>query len=575
MADQTWTEVRSPNFRVITDGSGKDARTVANEFERMRHLFAVRFNNEALSSGPPLTIVAVRDFTTLRTLDPSTWKSRGDNASGEFLHGWERQFAIIRLDTWTENNRVSVNYEYTQAILRANTHWLPLWLNVGFCEFYAYTRFDKDHIYIGAPSPRLGVLQNQSLLPISTMLDVNARSPRYNDAKEIQIFFVEAWAIVHYMTFGPSMGNGDKLSKFFQLLHEGVAQQKAFHDVFGDPKAFDESFFRYLQRSGFTAAQLPPDLTADPKSFSERKLTTAEIEYEIGCVQIRDHDFTDARTSIEKSLALDPNLAAAHEELGFLNFEAGKNDEAEKEWKQAISLDPSLGRSLFALTMSGPFSAKPMTAQSPDELHTAQVTLQHVTQLAPRYAPAYVELAVIEWQQGSLQQAYKDAHQAEALEPSRAGYHLLTGHILLHGKQAPVAASYSRYVATHWFGSDHDEAVDLWQAVPVDQRGDGPPLTLDVPTGADVVRGKLTEVSCDASREKITFLPDKPDATPLTLTTKGRFRIGFSDTLWWGEDHFSCHHLAGHTAVALYKADATKGPQVLELEIRDDLPDDK
>ena len=43
----------------------------------------------------------------------------------------------------------------------------------------------------------------------------------------------------------------------------------------------------------------------------------------------------NGRSMIEKSLTLDPNLAAAHEELGFQDFVEGKDDDAEKEWKQS------------------------------------------------------------------------------------------------------------------------------------------------------------------------------------------------------------------------------------------------
>lgn len=32
-AEDRWTEVRSPHFRVITDGSEKDGRKVAEQFE--------------------------------------------------------------------------------------------------------------------------------------------------------------------------------------------------------------------------------------------------------------------------------------------------------------------------------------------------------------------------------------------------------------------------------------------------------------------------------------------------------------------------------------------------------------
>jgi hypothetical protein len=580
-AEQTWTEVRSPHFRVITDGSAKDARTVADEFEQMRYVFTLRFKNSNIESGPPLTIVAARDETTYRSLDPSLWKSQGNRIAGVFYRRWERQFALIRLDTWGDENRVVVYHEYTHSVLHANAHWLPTWLDEGFAEFYGYTRFERDHIYVGAPSMRIGILRNKSLIPVSTMLDVNARSPILHDDIRMQLFYGEAWAMVHYMMFGPDMGGGEKLNKFFKLLQDGTPQQKAFQDVFGDPHAFDSAFSAYVGRLSFSAGTLPPDSKSDPKSFAERKLAPAEADYELACFHIGTRDSANGRTLLEKSLAIDPNLAVAHEELGYLNFDQGKDDDAEKEWKQAIALDPSLPRSLFALTMTGPLSG-PLAHQSPEQLRAAQLTLQHVTQLAPRFAPAYVELALIEWQLGSLQQAYKDAHQAEILEPWRAGYHILTGHILLRGSQPALAAQYSRYVATHWFGPDHDEAVDLWKAIPPGVQGDGAPLTLDMPEGVEVARGRLLDVSCSENtgpnKISITLMPDKSaaDAKPLTFISDGRFMLGFSDTFWWGEDHFSrCHHLAGHPAVLAYKTNGPKGPELVDLEVRDDLPDNQ
>jgi len=51
--------------------------------------------------------------------------------------------------------------------------------------------------------------------------------------------------------------------------------------------------------------------------------------------------------------------------------------------------------------------------------------------------------------------------------------------------------------------------------------------------------------------------------------------VGFSDTLWYGRDHFSrCHHLEGLRAVVHYRpaSDATYAGDIAEVEIRDDLP---
>lgn len=107
-------------------------------------------------------------------------------------------------------------------------------------------------------------------------------------------------------------------------------------------------------------------------------------------------------------------------------------------------------------------------------------------------------------------------------------------------------------MAAHWYGPDHNEAVDLWQSVPVDKRGDGPALAFDIPAGAQIARGTLTELTCGstpgAEQVHLTLLPDSPaGAAPLSFTSDGRFMLGFSDTFWWGEDHFSrCHHLDGH-----------------------------
>ncbi len=121
---------------------------------------------------------------------------------------------------------------------------------------------------------------------------------------------------------------------------------------------------------------MPPDHSVDPKSFAERKLTPAEADYELACFHIGTHDIANGRTLLEKSLATDPNLAAAHEELGYVNFDQGKDDDAQKEWKQALTLDPSLPRSLFALTMTGP------------SVHPTLPSVSRTTARRPAHPPA-------------------------------------------------------------------------------------------------------------------------------------------------------------------------------------------
>ncbi len=572
-AEQVWTEIRSPHFRVLTDASAGDARKVAYEFEQIRHVFVLRFNNENVGSGAPLTIFAVRNDGTLSEVAPMLWKARGDTLAGFFEHRWEEQFALVRLDTWGDNNQVVAYHEYAHSVLHANARWLPTWLDEGMAEFYAYSQFEHARTLIGTPSRRSPELHNKQLLPISTMLALDQRSPYYRDEFKMQLFYAEAWAMVHYMMFGPGMGNGAKLNAFFKALTDGTPQLQAFQAVFGDVSAFDKGFSQYVMQSAFTAGVLPVGETMDPKTFAERKLSAAEARFEIGRFQIGIHDGANGAVSLDKALAADPKLAAAHEELAYLDFDHGKDEEAKKEWGAAVALDPDLPRSIFALTMTG----KPIAQQSPEELGATRSTLQHVTVLAPKFAPAYVELAEVEELQGKKQQAYRDAQQAEALEPWRAGYHLLTGRILLMGNQPAVAANYSRFVAARWFGSDRNEAVDLLQQVPADQRGTGPEPTLDLPSGVQVVRGMFTEVSCGTggaeTKLKVTMQPDTPaGAKPITFLSNIQPRIGFPDTMWWGGDHFNhCYHMAGHRGLVAYKAGISPAqPQLVTMEMRDE-----
>jgi tetratricopeptide (TPR) repeat protein len=568
-AEATWTEVRSPHFRVLTDGSAQQGRDVAAEFEQMRHVFVLQFNDQNIGAGAPLTIVAARDTSTFKMLEPNEWKAAKGNLGGEFHRGWEKQFATVILERMGQENQMTVFHEYTHSILHARAHWLPIWLDEGLAEFYSYTRFEQSRTLIGAPSERMAALQNETLLPVSEMLETTNEAKLLRDPMRGNLFYAEAWAMVHYMMFGKDMEGGTKLNVFFKKLQDGEPQKDAFKDVFGDTHAFDKALFTYVLGLTFKASALPADAKVDAKSFPERKLTPAETEYELGCFQIGAHEAALGRSRIEKALALDPKLAGAHEELGFLEFREGKDAEAVKEWQQAVDLDPTRARSVFAVAMSG----KPLRAESPQELRIMEGTLQHVLELSPGFAPAYVELGLVEWRLGSMQKAYEDVRKAEQLEPWRAGYHILAGRILLAGHQPLLAAKSSRLVADRWTGPDHNEAVDLWEAVPVSDRGDGTPLALDMPTGAKVERGTLTELTCGSAPGEpmlLTLTPETPGAAPLTFKSDGRFMVGFSDSFWWGEDHFTtCHHLTGHTAIVAYKPE---DKHVLDLEVRDDLP---
>lgn len=82
--EKPWIEVESAHFRVLSNGSDRDARRVAHEFEQMRAVLADHFPNFRLESGAPVLILAARDENTAKKLAPQLWKVKGAKPAGYF-----------------------------------------------------------------------------------------------------------------------------------------------------------------------------------------------------------------------------------------------------------------------------------------------------------------------------------------------------------------------------------------------------------------------------------------------------------------------------------------------------------
>jgi tetratricopeptide (TPR) repeat protein len=569
--EKPWTEVRSPNFRVLTDAGAGDARKVAHEFEQMRNVFATHLPHARLESGAPLLIFAVRDEATATALEPHIWKA-GANRAGEYHHGWERQFAIVRLDTWgREGAKQVVYHEYTHSIEHMNSHWLPVWFDEGTAEIYGFTRFEVHRTYIGAPTERVNSLRGSTPIPVETFIALDQRSPYYLDSTKNQLFYAEAWALVHMLTYEPGMGNGRRLGDFLALLDQGMEQKQAFQKVFGEFKAVDKALSSYMQQPTYTTTVLKDPDQIDDRTFTSRTLTAAETEAELGGFHLWTHDLEGARTLLEQALKDDVKLGLAHENMGFLAFAQGNDSVATGEFSQAYSLDGTRYLSLFAKTMLSPLRA----SRQVDDLNAFGAAMGKVLQLNPLFAPAYVQLARLAVLENDLDSAVLVSRKAEELEPSLAGYHILTGQILRRlGKNAEAAAD-AKFVAGRWFGPDHNEAVELWNSVPSSQRPEGETLLEIIPADTHTIEGRVQSVTCASKDQPWVLVLDHEGSAVVFHHKGGSFPTGFSDTLWYGSDHFSlCHHLDGLRAVVHYHppADSTYAGDVAEVEIRDDLP---
>ncbi len=568
--EKAWTEVRSPNFRVLTDGNASQGRRIAREFEQMRVVFAAAFPKMHLETGAPLLIFAPRDEASMKSLAPARWKGNAPKPAGFFQHGWERQYAIVRLDQDVPGSYNVVYHEYVHTLLHANFQWLPTWLDEGLAEYYGSTRFEQNKIYVGAPSNRINRLRNSVLLPLDEMIGEDPWRKYHNDEQRIDLFYSESWALVHYLIFGPGMEQGQKLEKFYGLLLQGVDQKKAFQETFGNFKDVEEGLRRYIGKFLFSTyvMESPPQIAE--KDFPSRVMSVAETEAEIGTYRLWSYDREEARAAIEQALHDDAKLALTHETLGFLDFADGKDDDARSEFAKAYDADPQRYLSLFYKMMLSPVARSSV----PADVLTLRAAMYDVLKANPRFAPAFIELAFANARQGDWPNALAQARRAEALEPTRAGYHVLTGRVLLELGRDEEAAKQASFVADRWHGPDRDEAVELWNRIPVEKRPPQGLLPEEFFPDSKTAQGTVLSVAC-GEKGQTTVILRNADGT-LTFRSGGGILVGYSDTIWYGRDHFSvCRHVDGMRAVLRYKASPDKelAGEWNELELRQDLPE--
>ncbi len=114
---ENWLEVRSPHFIVLSDSSEKQARHVADQFERMRFVFHTLFPQANVDPGTPIVVLAVKDKKDFQTLEPEAYLAKGQiELAGLFLRAPDKNYVLMRLDAQGEHPYATVYHEYTHLV---------------------------------------------------------------------------------------------------------------------------------------------------------------------------------------------------------------------------------------------------------------------------------------------------------------------------------------------------------------------------------------------------------------------------------------------------------------------------
>jgi type IV pilus assembly protein PilF len=169
--------------------------------------------------------------------------------------------------------------------------------------------------------------------------------------------------------------------------------------------------------------------TAERKSEKENAARAASAYTQLGVEYLREGRYELSRTKLDKALELDPDYAQAHGAIAILYEKVGDTKLAEKHYKRAVQLNPddsgghnNYGQFLcfqgryqdaneeFMKAAGNPFYASPavpltnagLCAKRIPDAEQAEEYFRQALQQDPKFAPALLQMAVFNFEQGNF-----------------------------------------------------------------------------------------------------------------------------------------------------------------------------
>jgi tetratricopeptide (TPR) repeat protein len=590
---ETWTEVRSQHFVVVTNSNEKQGRRVADRFERMREVFHELLPKLQIDTGSPAIVLAVKDEKDFRALEPDAYLAKGSlKLDGLFRRTPDQDYVLMRLDAEGEHPYSVVYHEYTHLLL-STAEWMPLWMDEGLAEFYENSEIGEKDVSLGEASRAdLALLQQNPLLPLPILFTVDHQSPYYHEENKGSIFYAESWALIRYICIKDHQEKTERLSNYSELLIQKVDPVTAAARAFGDLKQLQWSLEHFIKDGDLNYFKMAATTTVDDSAFKVEVMAPGQADAVRAGFLASNERTADARVLIDRVLQEDPNNVLAQETLGFIEFQQGHHDEALRHYAQAVQLDSQsyLAHYYFA-------AISMMSPVAPADEARIESSLRASVKLNPSFAPSYDRLAAfLGSRRRNLDEARTMGLTAVSLDPGNTGYRINVANVLLAMGQgenaikelddaAKLAKSAEdiqtiemlRMGATENVAAQQRNATQRQEISEKEANGVETDLSTDTPRLARkqfVPRGPhrflvgvLNGIHCDVPNLDLTITSG---AKKLALHSDNYYKIEFSALDFQPKGDLNpCHDLENRPAKVEYveSADKSDAPQLVAIEL--------
>jgi len=431
-APPPWVEVKSVHFTVITNSGDKAGRRTAWQFEQIRDALARLWPWAKIDTGRPFLVFAVRDEASLKTLGPQYWEGKRFRPVAFAASGREKQFLALRTDV-REPDDVGANpyqavyWSYASVIFnRSFPRRLPEWYARGVAEVMSNTIVREKELHVGRlMQGNLDEMRQRASIPLKDFLSADRRSPWVTQESAVRLFDAQAWSLVHYLMFGDEGQHATKVARFNRLLHDGVAEETALKEAFGDMAPYYAGMRIYVSRRVFGFARIPVSLESRPEGFTTRALPAGEAAVLCGEFLAAAGRPAEARAFAAEATKADATLPGPWEiEAGLLDAD-GRRDEAKAAFAKAVEAGSKNAYAHYRL-------AQLEWVPSPDkaQLERLAAGLEVARELDPGSANTLSFLAEVRSSQGNNEDALKLATRAVEIEPAETYHRMALARIL-------------------------------------------------------------------------------------------------------------------------------------------------
>lgn len=442
-----WFRLNAPHFVLFGNTPESTARTVAGELESLRATLALLKGEEAVLSPAPTTVYLFRGEKNFRDYRPESLP----DVQGYFIPHPDGNFVAL-YNEGVERSMEVIFHEYIHYFVDNNMPRVPLWFGEGIAEFYSTFRSDGKEVTIGRMiQGHVALLRQKQLMPLSELFAVTPDSKTYKERKHGQgLFYAQCWALVHYLN------NGDpelqpRLSDFLIRTLRDEPPLEAFRAAFGmDMAELEERLRRYIRRGKFSYTRLTLKRAHAEAALELSPMGRADTLIHLGDLLAHLHPVPAARAEehFRAALALDPEKAAGYRGLGFLRMGQKGFDEARTLLEKSIALNRDdalthryLGQidleRLLELTQGG----MEKTAETASLLERAGAALETSRDLDPTRGESHALLGQVLFFREDCEQGPAVLKQALQMMPARSEIAELLSLLLSYCGQ-PDAARY-------------------------------------------------------------------------------------------------------------------------------------